>query len=906
MQLTKALYDKVHDAVNNQRLIGNMQYSDEEFKELLAYTSEHSQTFVCGASSYLRGENEIHFATLVEIAKRWKSDGDSDSGFWLYVFGAILDSGFNQKLYQAYIELIISLNRTKKILIADTAKKYYATLMMHALSPFNSISAFLDLAFNIYKRDLDYNYTNSDRWICETATDGFCSVAQKLGNSNVDISIGSSSYGIKVGLRSLALGHSTRTDFVNLLDKAFCGINNLRHDIALSEEDYFTYLLRLWWSKKSEKEVESKSSNDEHETPEQQFFVKFIRKDSKVYLRIPPRRRNFCESINLWVSIYVGEEQKPVESREVFTRTGVFTVISDPYEIELNDLLGNAEKIQLRVEILENGKVALNKTVDEDFLLFGNENEITAKVLKADNYFVYSLSIDNLQTPKEIYTVVKNLYNIYPNIGETLSGTTKQVVFMDKSAMQSNDSKIQIVGEVQNCAWTYHDTQCKVFCNPIKLFVPSHMSVNGLDLRINGDTTILSTLNYDIEEGYLIYDITNLIPKHTPCEFVVFSYSNEKELVREDIVSIQGLHIQFSKSVYYGNDERQVRLCYRNEFRDLTWEQYDNEVHCAVCNGRLSVQIPRLKWKIDENEWHYGPIENKIWYKDYFHNGSVLYVDAPTSFDNIKLFCVGDGKEEEIPYNSLIKRFEIGRFIFSNEGRRDCLFLLKFSVGEVSREICDVVTAEGFTQLPPLIVDNGILHFIGDKYFVGEKRSYFDICLKSIGRDNKNYKSSDLTDGIIPNVEEGIYWVEVSATSGGLFDSRKKVYWKDEFVFGDKEKLKLSNLVLKINPIYGMTKSDSWKWFQSGYYISHLVRDDNDKKYSAELYYLDPSGKKSYVDGVDKCNVIIDSAKALSIFVDDVSGNSIQLKIGSNGDIKGPQSPTGFSIFRYNYEVKNV
>lgn len=903
MQLTKALYDKVHDAVNNQRLIGNMQYSDEEFKELLTYTSEHSQTFACGASSYLRGENEIHFATLVEIAKRWKSDGDSDSGFWLYVFGVILDSGFNQKLYQAYIELIISLNRTKKILIADTAKKYYATLMMHALAPFNSMSAFLDLAFNIYKRDLNYNYTNSNKSICEIATDSFCSIAQKQGNSNVDIFIGSSSYGIKVGLRSLALGQTTRSDFVNLLDKAFYGINNLRHDIALSEEDYFTYLLRIWWNKK--KEAEIISPNDDCEATEQHFVLKFIRKDSKVYLRIPPRQRNFGESLNLWLSVYVGENQKPVVSKEIFTRTGEVTVISEQQDIELNSLLRDAEKIHLRVEISENGEVIFNKTVDEDFLLFGNENEMTGKILKADNYFVYSLSIDNLQTPKEIYTVVKNLYNIYPNIGETLSGETRQVVFMDKSVLQSNNLKIQLVGEVQNCIWTYHDTQCKVFCNPIKLFVPSNMSVNGLDLRINGKTTILSNLSYDIEERYFIYDVTYLIPKHTPCEFVVFSYSNEKELIRNDIVSIQGLHIQFSKPVYYGNDERQVRLCYRNEFRDLTWKQYDNAVYCAVCNGKLSVQIPQLKWKIDENEWHYGPIENKIWYKDYFHNGSVLYVDAPISFDNIKLFCVGDGNEEEIPYNSLTKRFEIGRFIFSNEGRRDCLFLLKFSVDEVGKEICDVVTAEGFTQVPPLIVDNGILHFIGDKYFVGEKKSYFDICLKSIGRDDRNYKSSDLTDGIIPNVEEGIYWIKVSASSSGLF-AKEKVYWEEEFIFGDKEKLKLSNLVLKINPIYGMTKSDSWKWLPIGYYISHLVRDDNDKKYSAELYYLDPSGKKSYVDGVDKCNVIIDSAKALSIFVDDVSGNSIQLKRDSNGYIKGPQSPTGFSIFRYNYEVKNV
>lgn len=85
MELREALKEKVHNAFAEQRFVGEVRYSENEYRELLDYTSEFSRFFANGIGSNLRGDDEIHFTTLVEIAKRWKNDEDNDTGYWRYV-----------------------------------------------------------------------------------------------------------------------------------------------------------------------------------------------------------------------------------------------------------------------------------------------------------------------------------------------------------------------------------------------------------------------------------------------------------------------------------------------------------------------------------------------------------------------------------------------------------------------------------------------------------------------------------------------------------------------------------------------------------------------------------------------------------------------------------------------------
>ena len=905
MDLSETLKEKVHRAIAEQNLIGIVSYSDDEFNELLAYTKQYSRPFARGIGSYLSGDDEIHFATLVELAKRWKSDDDSDKGFWQYILGTVLDGGDSLKLYGAYTELIRDLAYHEKILIADTKDKYYATILMHAFAPYKSISAFFDFVYNIYKKDLDFVYTDNE--ICNIATSGFCAVAQSLGGANVGVTIGSGVYGIKIGLRSMALGSKTRHCFTELIDKVLTTIDSLRHRSTLSNDDYVISLVKEWWAKKQEPDpVLDTPKYSVQSVPKQNISVKFLRREENTYLCVPPIRFARGEYPELWLSVYICNQSSPIVSKEIFTRIGEMTVTSVQQDIKLNDLLRDVSDINIRVEITENGETIFDKAIEKDFILFDNEKELTNKILKVGNYFVYSLSIDSLQTPTVISTVAANLYNIYPTDGEVLGSDNRQVFFTNELDLKIVTNKVQLVGESGICKWTYEKRECQVFGNRINLLLSLNMSVNALELRVNGRCALLSDFEPIINEGYFIFDITTLFSQHILSEFIVYSHLTEKELIHSDIVLIKKIHIGFSKQIYFGDSDKSVRVSVGQQYKDLTWETGQETVSCKLAKGRLFITVPQIKWRIDMGEWHYGPFSDIVWYKNYFSNGSVLEVQSPIEIDKTKLYCVADGKLQEIARNASLK-YEIGKHIFANENCKNLLFFLKFDgIGE-QKEICSVTTVERFLQEPPFAINNGKLLFTGDKCFIGGKKLYFNICLKSIGKEEIIKKSTELMNGILDDVDEGIYWIKVSSPSTGLFASGEKILWEGEFVFGDREKLKLNNLVLKINPICG-GGGDSWTKISTGYYVTNLVRGQDGDTYSARLHYKNTNGDTTDVCGYSECRIVILSSIALQVCVKDAAGEyNTKLKCDTKGNLYSPQSSQIYTATNYHFlEVKNV
>lgn len=163
MELSEALKEKVRKSFIEKKYIGLVQYSDDEYSELLSYTGGYSRSYVNGIGSYLYGDDEVHFVTLIEIAKRWKSanvnkdeDKEDDKGYWAFVNSSLRINSFEgSKLYNAFTELIVGVLQHKKLPIAERTKRYYATIMMHAFAPYKSLEAFFDFVYNIFKKDLD-------------------------------------------------------------------------------------------------------------------------------------------------------------------------------------------------------------------------------------------------------------------------------------------------------------------------------------------------------------------------------------------------------------------------------------------------------------------------------------------------------------------------------------------------------------------------------------------------------------------------------------------------------------------------------------------------------------------------------------------------------------------------------
>lgn len=136
MRVVDNLFQQIENVFAKHKLIGNKDFSEDEYAFMVDYVSMLSDRF--DKDSY-----KLIFVTLVLIAKRWRQQSDTigndeeDCGYWEYVFKTLFGSDINQQLCQKYRNAISWLGKSSNIPIVTSGQNYYATLMMHSFAPKN-------------------------------------------------------------------------------------------------------------------------------------------------------------------------------------------------------------------------------------------------------------------------------------------------------------------------------------------------------------------------------------------------------------------------------------------------------------------------------------------------------------------------------------------------------------------------------------------------------------------------------------------------------------------------------------------------------------------------------------------------------------------------------------------------
>ena len=888
MELSAELTKKIENAISGNRLVGNMVFSDDEYEALLEYTRSFSVPYSRGIGTYLRGNDSIHFVTLVEIAKRWKridDDENDESGFWEYVFKTLLGiDGYDQKLYSAYTDIIRGLGGSGKVLVATKGHRFWATLMMHAFAPIKSIYAFLDLADNIYKNDLEFNYTEGDQSICDITTIRFCEILESAVGNDKTVSIGTNAYGVKIGLRTLAQNSATQNDFVALLDKSFDGINKLYHRQTFKPEGCFEKIIQDWWQSKSR--PRPPRGRRLPAVSKQNITAKFIREDDAVSLVIPPIRLNSGAASVVWLSIYTGNNCEQRVSEALFTKVGELTITTKEKEINLNELFKGDEPIKLRIEITENGIVIFDKSIEKDFLLFDGENEVLSQINKTSNYFVYARNLEKLKVPSDISTYASNLYNVYPKVGETLTGAARQVLFVSRTHTTDNKGEICLLGSLPDCEWRFDDMSYLVFSEQIRILLPDGASMNGLELAVDAKRTLLSDMKGWQQDGYRLFDITDYIPKLEPTAVSVFSHIKNKQLLSSNVVAFPSLRVVFSKAVFYGNDEKKLTISVDDDSKVLTWDNAQNEVVYPLNDGELIIKIPYTRWRVDDKEWLNESFNKRVWYKNHFHNGSLLEVDSAVDMENATMFALCDGQTVAVERNKTNGKFELGRYLFANENKREIMFFIPHS-GKLI-ELFVVATEEHFIDVP-LAYLGGKLFWQPNGNFVGDETRKFQI--EFIRKGSEPLTASDLafSDDVIEGLDEGIYKIKVSSQEKGLFKKETKVFYEGGIVVGRKEKFRFENKHIKITSASGeLSTGESaqmyWKPLDCAYYIDGIEYIERGEQgfYIGRLFTLDRFSKKIYLDNMKNQFNSYDRINPVQLHM--VTNNTFELIAGYNKD----------------------
>ena len=213
-----------------------------------------------------------------------------------------------------------------------------------------------------------------------------------------------------------------------MLNKVLLYINKLAHYTVFEVKDYISTLVKKWWDKKIEKDMES-YTYDKTETPTTKFNikVKFVQNSDGIYLRISPI---LLTKPDLVIEIYLNGKDKRI-SENIFTVSGEIYYKSVQWDFPLDELLRGNTEIDLTVILKEHGEQIFEKRFIKNFILFDGKNELQKNILQCGNYFLYTLKPDYLCTPRSIGCICANLYSIYPTDGEILSDGKRQLIFIN-------------------------------------------------------------------------------------------------------------------------------------------------------------------------------------------------------------------------------------------------------------------------------------------------------------------------------------------------------------------------------------------------------------------------------------------------------------------------------------------
>lgn len=837
----KQLSEKIKKAFLENKLIGNCYFDEKEYSKLINYVYFKCNDLVASRDEkfFPSIDYQIIFTTLVQIASRWKSNYRNDRSFWKYVSRVIFgdDVSYDSKLYHAFTHIISTLGTHQKLPIAESGQKYYTTIMMHSFSPQSSIHSFFDLCYNIYKKDLDFGFTASDEWVCEIV---FLQLRNALGKNYTEdnlVSIGSSTYSIKAGIRTFVLNENLSVEFIQFIKNTFSNINKLFNREIIDKKTSLDYSIIEWWRNKIETDKHDKKTTINKRMPtvsKQNICIKYLNTNNGVFLCIPSiRLENATDKIELTVFV----ENRIVYCEELPTKCGELVIATKPKEFELNNLLINVDLLDIGVAIKENGAIVFDSerskatSLYREFLLFNGEIEVYSQINKPTNYFVYSKDIDSLkECPEDVSTCGRNLYNIYPVAGENLIGKIKQAFFVNNDRSSNWGETASLIGDFVNVEWVLNDTHYLVYKNAIKLMIPESWNLKALELRIDEKQYKLQELNYErIELGCYQYGlkVLNLISESYPVNISLYSYEKEHILLEKKIILLPNLGVHFNAPFYYGDIERKVIIEYNNQVIEHTWCEGESEIIYPICNGSLVIKVPYLKWRINDGDWHSESIIKKKWYKEFVKNGDLLEVECSKEDERFFIYAKINGDIYPIAKN-INGKFEFGRAIYSNENNTSISIYI--NDGREDYFLLEIATKEHFVSSP--IIINGLNLYLNiNDTFIGDNDNDLYIIVKNKNKDSVR-KKVRIENIELGTFEENIYKIIVKIKNKSIF-SKDDIYinfYEDEFVIGKPEKFIFNNkriYIKEISSSFSDTNMSRWVNIENTYFIDDIKYLDN-------------------------------------------------------------------------------
>ena len=267
-------------------------------------------------------EESVLTLATIGFLKDWTTDTqteDGDTSIWHYIY---LQYGFNpensagteQHIYMRFCRAIRNtLGRYHRFMAPSSTMVYYTSLLLHAIAPQRSIDSLLNILFDFYVKNLDFQYVSED-----TSYKALVKGMQTRWDGKLSSDLQLRSDAVMSGLKTL---FQERPGYIAVVcDELVRKMDALLRGEEICPEDRWDTLLLDWYRRKSSAErtgIQERKREQRTEyvaTTADRIYLQYAMKDGRVGIQMPRFRLPETGDARPVLILYQGEQ-------EVFCKT---------------------------------------------------------------------------------------------------------------------------------------------------------------------------------------------------------------------------------------------------------------------------------------------------------------------------------------------------------------------------------------------------------------------------------------------------------------------------------------------------------------------------------------------------------------------------------------------------------
>lgn len=788
-------------------VIGAYEPDESERTALFSIAQKAVQKLCLENSQISRVEELVLTLSTIQLAKNWSSAVKDEDGvsFWQYIY---LQYGFNpenspvaeQRVYAGFRHAIKStLQHYHRYLAPEKTMRYYTSLLLHAVAPVQSIENLLDILFDFYVKNLDFQYQSEDP-VYRTLVRGIQSRWSGTVQSAEGLQLRSSE--VMSGLKTLFLERPGFMAYIceTLVQK----MDRLLRGKTLPTEDRWDKLLRRWYEKKSRTErtnLQGRKRAHKTEfiaTTADRIFLQYAMENGQIGIVVPRIRLSEVGQKRPELILYQGS---CVIWRETLSVTGNdLSLTTRRRFLPLTEIdLDWTQPLELCGEIEYLGEILFTSgsKLYRDYLLFdmsGNEHSVRSGTiyLFANNIRCVEFADDEavLQEdhPGQLYRI---------DLDQVGAVTVDGIELFADEQRTGTVRLYSTISSVRGVAAIREGKSFSVFDRPFELLLRLPAGTNPLRYQLvmdgvpqYGKTDIEGNLRYcaelshgsphivrviDLIQDMIVRELCYVFLPHFSCKL------NQTRYLERDSQALATLSFDGAERTLHA-----VRIPNSDIAEAVSpLDGFDYEIqlptiHCSL-GETDAFSLPEFLWKGDIDKTTLSTLHLPAGW-----NGKIMLGIHSIS-------ASGEGV------------YEIGNLLHSNAvtGENAPLWLnLHTPNGNHERiPLTWIILTPSFVS-SPIEVEDGKLQWIPDGRFIGQSDARFHVILD--GNDERIFDLCLTKETLCDKgeLEHGSYHCEVFLKPSGLFSKGVKTKLLDEWIdLGDGNEFRFNKKELHLNSV---------------------------------------------------------------------------------------------------------